>query len=110
MRSSPSDIDIFLTTDGSSRQVSSSFGLSTSPTFHSPSSAGTSLNRVTTQGLAKQLKPFATEDIKILLLENVNQTGRDNLAAQGYQVEFMKTSLSEDELIKKIRWAALPKP
>lgn len=52
---------------------------------------------------AKQLKPFATEDIKILLLENVNQTGRDNLAKQGYQVEFYKTSLSEDELISKIR-------
>ena len=107
MRSISPGIDISLITDGASRQVSSSFGLSTSPSFHSPSSTGTSLNRVTTQGPAKQLKPFATEDIKILLLENVNQTGRDNLAAQGYQVEFMKTSLSEDELIKKIRWGTL---
>ena len=52
---------------------------------------------------AKQLKPFATEDIKILLLENVNKTGRDILAAQGYQVDFLKTSLPEDELIQRIR-------
>ena len=52
---------------------------------------------------AKQLKPFATEDIKILLLENVNQTARDILGRQGYQVEFQKTSLPEDELIRKIR-------
>ncbi|KAK9238888.1 hypothetical protein V1525DRAFT_373871 [Lipomyces kononenkoae] len=51
----------------------------------------------------KVLKPFATEDIKILLLENVNQTAVDILTHQGYQVEFHKTSLSEDELIEKIR-------
>ncbi|KAL6713091.1 D-3-phosphoglycerate dehydrogenase 2 [Lecanora helva] len=53
--------------------------------------------------LSKPLKPFATEDIKILLLENVNQTGRDALEAQGYQVTFLKSSLPEDELIQKIR-------
>lgn len=52
---------------------------------------------------AKQLKPFATEDIRILLLENINETGRDILLKQGYQVEALKTSLSEDELIEKIR-------
>jgi D-3-phosphoglycerate dehydrogenase len=51
----------------------------------------------------RHLKPFNTEDIKILLLENVNQTGRDILKAQGYQVEFMKSSLPEDQLIEKIR-------
>ena len=51
----------------------------------------------------KQLKPFNTEDIHILLLENVNKTGLDLLNGQGYQVESLKTSLSEDELIKKIR-------
>ncbi|KAK9362177.1 hypothetical protein V1504DRAFT_449754 [Lipomyces starkeyi] len=51
----------------------------------------------------KVLKPFATEDIKILLLENVNQTAVDILNQQGYQVEFHKTSLNEDELIEKIR-------
>lgn len=52
---------------------------------------------------SKKLKPFVTEDIKILLLENVNQTGRDVLNKQGYQVESLKTSLGEDELIQRIR-------
>ena len=52
---------------------------------------------------AKQLKPFNTEDVKILLLENVNQTGRDILTGQGYQVEFLKSSLPEDQLIEKIK-------
>jgi D-3-phosphoglycerate dehydrogenase len=51
----------------------------------------------------KQLKPFDTQDIKILLLENVNQSGRDILTSQGYQVEALKTSLPEAELIEKIR-------
>ncbi|KAI2643478.1 D-3-phosphoglycerate dehydrogenase 1 [Xylaria nigripes] len=51
----------------------------------------------------KQLRPFNTQDIKILLLENVNQTGQDILTAQGYQVEALKTSLPEDQLIEKIR-------
>lgn len=52
---------------------------------------------------AKQLKPFNTEDIKILLLENVNQTGIDILKNQGYQVEFQKASLPEEQLIEKIK-------
>lgn len=52
---------------------------------------------------AKHLKPFATEDIKVLLLENINQTGRDILTKQGYQVEVLKSSLPEDQLIEKIR-------
>lgn len=51
----------------------------------------------------KALKPFNTQDIKILLLENVNQTGRDILTGQGYQVEVLKTSLPEEQLIEKIR-------
>ena len=58
----------------------------------------------TTRAYSKLLKPFNTEDIKVLLLENVNQTGRDALEAQGYQVIFRKTALSEDELIERIRW------
>ncbi|KAI9826873.1 MAG: Phosphoglycerate dehydrogenase ser3 [Thelocarpon impressellum] len=93
--------------NGLARTVSSSLGVSTSPTstFHSPPSSygpGT-LARNTTGAFPKQLKPFATKDIKILLLENVNQTGRDNLAKEGYQVEFIKGSLPEDQLIEKIR-------
>jgi len=87
------------------RRVSHSLGVSTSPTFtmHSPPSSfgGPQLTRITTA--AKQLKPFDTQDIKILLLENINQSGRDILASQGYQVESLKTSLPEAELIEKIR-------
>ncbi|RYP41148.1 hypothetical protein DL769_011647 [Monosporascus sp. CRB-8-3] len=82
-------------------QTDASHHLSVSPstTFYSPpSSLGGAL-----RGLEKQLKPFNTQDIKILLLENVNQSGKDILKAQGYQVEALKTSLPEDQLIEKIR-------
>ncbi|TKA60497.1 D-3-phosphoglycerate dehydrogenase 2 [Cryomyces minteri] len=87
--------------DTLSRTVSNSFDLSSSPTatFNSPPSSFGGLRRVST----KQLKPFATQDIKVLLLENVNQTGQAILRAQGYQVEFLKASLPEDKLIEKIR-------
>jgi D-3-phosphoglycerate dehydrogenase / 2-oxoglutarate reductase len=54
--------------------------------------------------LAKQLKPFDTQDVRILLLENVNKTGRDALEKQGYQVEVHKSSLPEEELIAKIKF------
>ncbi|KAF3391387.1 D-3-phosphoglycerate dehydrogenase 1 [Penicillium rolfsii] len=79
--------------------------LSTSPSasFHSPSSHSSALTRTVPVVNAKHLKPFATEDIKVLLLENVNQAGRDILKQQGYQVEFLKSSLPEDQLIEKIR-------
>jgi hypothetical protein len=82
--------------------LGNTLSLSTSPTsnFHSP--AGSYYARAAA-AKAKHLKPFATEDIKILLLENVNQTARDTLNAQGYQVEFLKASLPEDELIEKIK-------
>ncbi|PNP51443.1 hypothetical protein THARTR1_07883 [Trichoderma harzianum] len=75
------------------RTVVSSWGqnLSTSPvaTFQSPpASLGGMLPR---KSVPKILKPFNTQDIKILLLEN------------GYQVEALKTSLPEDQLIEKIR-------
>ena len=87
------------------QRVSTSFSLSGSPiaAYHSPS-PGNVLARAATGVSVKHLKPFATEDIKILLLENINKTGRDVLEAQGYQVEFLKSSLPEDELIQKIRW------
>ncbi|RAL08396.1 D-3-phosphoglycerate dehydrogenase [Aspergillus homomorphus CBS 101889] len=94
--------------EASSLSVSQNPNLSTSPTasFQSaPSSHGGSAFGSRTIPLAntKHLKPFATEDIKVLLLENVNQTGRDILTKQGYQVEFLKSSLPEDQLIEKIR-------
>lgn len=86
--------------------------LSVSPTntFHSPldgSFGGGSLqNRSRTA--PKNLKPFDSQDIKILLLENVNQSGKDILTAQGYQVESLKSSLPEAELIEKIRYRNHP--
>ncbi len=89
------------------RTVSNSFdrsgsfsfqSVSPTSTFHSPQSSFDAFRQS-----AKQLKPFDTKDIKVLLLENVNQTGRDILKEQGYQVEFYKSSLSEDELVEKIR-------
>ncbi|WP_411032012.1 phosphoglycerate dehydrogenase [Spongiimicrobium sp. 3-5] len=41
--------------------------------------------------------------IKILLLENVHPAAFDNLSEDGFSVELVKHSLSEDELIKKIK-------
>jgi len=44
------------------------------------------------------------DKIKFLLLEGVHQTALDTLHAGGYQnIEYLKTALNEDELIKKIR-------
>lgn len=83
------------------------FATSPNASFHSPSSFSSALARTVPVVNAKHLKPFATEDIKVLLLENVNQTGRDILSQQGYQVEFLKSSLSEDQLIEKIRWVLI---
>ncbi|KAM7217862.1 D-3-phosphoglycerate dehydrogenase [Rhypophila decipiens] len=84
----------------------SSLSVSPSATFHSPpASQGQSFmaSNLAHRAAPKHLKPFNTEDIKILLLENVNQTGQDILKGQGYQVEFQKASLPEDQLIEKIR-------
>ncbi len=91
--------------DNLNRTVSNSFeypnSLSQSPnaTFHSPSQHFQAPQRAST----KQLKPFHTEDVKVLLLENVNTTGQKILRAQGYQLEALTSSLPEDELIEKIK-------
>lgn len=101
------------------RTVSNSLSLSTSPnfSFHSPPSAfrqppsgsyrdgraSSTPGQSLASQLAKQLKPFDTKDIKVLLLENVNEAGVDILKGQGYQVEALKSSLPEDQLIEKIR-------
>ncbi|KAK6349623.1 D-3-phosphoglycerate dehydrogenase 2 [Orbilia brochopaga] len=94
--------------DGIGAGVANMLSISTSPTstFHSqgsyfPASLGRSNTRPART--PRQLKPFNTEDIKILLLENVNQTALDIFAKQGYQVEFHKSSMPEDQLIQKIR-------
>ncbi|ORY07609.1 hypothetical protein K493DRAFT_295419 [Basidiobolus meristosporus CBS 931.73] len=51
----------------------------------------------------KQLRPFSSGDIKILLLENINITAVDMLTKQGYQVEHCSKALPEELLIEKIR-------
>lgn len=112
----PQDIDSSL-----ARTVSNSLNFSTSPTlsFHSPPSSfrqpphssfsfrdGRQNSIPATSSAsqaAKQLKPFDTKDIKVLLLENVNEAGISILKEQGYQVEAIKASLPEDQLIEKIR-------
>lgn len=85
------------------RAVTNSFGtsLSTSPTltFNSPPASYSGAPKTS----YKQLKPFHTQDVKVLLLENVNLTGQDILKKQGYQVEALKSSLPEDQLIEKIK-------
>ncbi len=46
---------------------------------------------------------FAKEKIKILLLEGVHQSALEELKAKGYSnIEYIKTSLAEDDLIEKI--------
>ncbi|KAF2184697.1 D-3-phosphoglycerate dehydrogenase-like protein [Zopfia rhizophila CBS 207.26] len=109
----PKDIDSRVTE--LARSVSNSLNLSTSPTlnFHSPPTSFKQRGSFTdggsgsTPGLSsiswKQLKPFDSKDIKVLLLENVNQTGVDILKAKGYQVEALKSSLPEDQLIERIK-------
>ena len=92
------------------REVSRTENFSVSPveTFHSRSyseSGSHRMRRTNTGAFPKLLKPFRESDIKILLLENVNQTGKDILLEQGYQVESLKSSLPEDQLIEKIRYA-----
>lgn len=94
--------------NGLTYTLSSTLSLSASPssTFHSPS--GSYMSRMTSRPSVKQLKPFNTQDIKILLLENVNVAAREILESQGYQVEFHKSSLPEGELIEKIRLVIVP--
>lgn len=89
--------------NGLTYTLSNALSLSASPTstFHSP--AGSYMSRMASRPSTKQLKPFNTQDIKILLLENVNVAAREILESQGYQVEFHKSSLPEDDLIEKIR-------
>lgn len=84
--------------------VTNSFDPSTSPTHTFTSPSASFSHRSNSQSVsAKQLKPFNTQDVKVLLLENVNVTGQDILRQQGYQVEALKASLPEDQLIEKIK-------
>jgi len=102
--SSARDIPIRNGNPARSQTVSSSFDPSTSPvaTFTSPTSSFGG-QQARQQQSHKQLKPFHHKDIKVLLLENVNLIGQSMLKNQGYQVEAIKSSLPEEQLIEKIK-------
>ncbi|KAI8320601.1 hypothetical protein GQ54DRAFT_298518 [Martensiomyces pterosporus] len=51
----------------------------------------------------RNLKPFNSGDIKILLLENVSAKAVDILKKAGYQVEFHAKALDKETLIEKIK-------
>ncbi|AGO11229.1 AaceriACL032Cp [[Ashbya] aceris (nom. inval.)] len=98
---SPQQINNLQTAFQDALNISGSPGVvSTSPTT---SFMNTLPHRTSATKQVKALKPFSTGDIKILLLENVNQTAIDIFDKQGYQVEFHKSSLAQEELIEKIR-------
>ncbi|RCK63605.1 D-3-phosphoglycerate dehydrogenase 1 [Candida viswanathii] len=77
--------------------------LSGSPNAVSTSPTQSFLSQYIPAKPTKALKPFKTGDIKILLLENVNTTAINIFKTQGYQVEFYKSSLPEEELLEKIK-------
>jgi D-3-phosphoglycerate dehydrogenase len=52
--------------------------------------------------MADPATSFPKDQIKVLLLENVASTALEIFDAQGFQVEFLKTSLPPDELARKI--------
>ncbi|KAI9029766.1 hypothetical protein CLU79DRAFT_735969 [Phycomyces nitens] len=56
-----------------------------------------------TQAKPKVLRPFNTAEVKILLLENVNESAVKSFLKQGYQVETYNKALVGDELLEKIR-------
>ena len=99
--------------NGLSRSISNSLNVSTSPdastpfspelSFRSQFSNKSDLARTTSSDAARQLRPFAQQEIKILLLENVNEVGQKILKDQGYQVEVLKSALQEDDLIEKVK-------
>ncbi|KAJ2501748.1 D-3-phosphoglycerate dehydrogenase 2, partial [Coemansia sp. RSA 2049] len=51
----------------------------------------------------RNLKPFNSGDIKILLLENISQKAVDILKKAGYQVEHHAKALDKETLIEKIK-------
>jgi D-3-phosphoglycerate dehydrogenase len=48
------------------------------------------------------LHPFATGELKLLLLENISQEAVATFKAQGYQVDWFPKAWGENELVEKI--------
>ncbi|ORE09043.1 hypothetical protein BCV72DRAFT_72865 [Rhizopus microsporus var. microsporus] len=55
------------------------------------------------QSRPKVLRPFNTNEVKVLLLENINETAIASFKKQGYQVETYAKALVGDELLEKIK-------
>lgn len=51
---------------------------------------------------AKVLHPFATGELRLLLLENISQGAVDHFKSQGFQVDSYPKAWTEDELVEKI--------
>lgn len=51
---------------------------------------------------ARVLRPLATDEFRLLLLENISQNALETFKAQGYQVDWYPKAWSEDELVEKI--------
>lgn len=81
--------------NGYARQPSTSFG---SVTYSPPGQYG-SLSGVRAP---KVLSPFATGELRLLLLENINQAAVQAFKDEGFQVDFHTRSFSEEELVQKI--------
>ncbi|KAK3831472.1 MAG: hypothetical protein J3R72DRAFT_454914 [Linnemannia gamsii] len=97
------------TTAAAAAAASSVVTPSATSTANAPNTPGTEVRGRERQGSfggstrAKHLKPFNTANIKILLLENVNETAVRALRDQGYQVETHAKALAEDVLMEKIK-------
>jgi hypothetical protein len=48
------------------------------------------------------LRPFATGELRLLLLENISQGAVEHFNAEGFQVDWYPKAWSEDELVQKI--------
>lgn len=51
----------------------------------------------------RRLRPFKTEEIKVLLLENINPVAEQMLREAGYQVESHPKSLPREILREKLK-------
>jgi D-3-phosphoglycerate dehydrogenase len=72
--------------------------------FVSPSGGHLQLYRseATPIQAARVLRPLATDEFRLLLLENISQNAVESFKNQGYQVDWYPKAWSEDELVEKI--------
>lgn len=55
-----------------------------------------------TSGQPRILHPIATDEFRLLLLENINQSAVESFRGQVFQVDCYSKALTEDELVQKI--------